>query len=116
MKKQAAPWRRDILKHHKKRKSRAERAKFPPHVVRELKRWANGRCQCGCGRPDNETHHVMPRARGGRGVITNGMRVNTVCNGRIHADEAELQHWIDMYAKLYGPDFYKDDIDKGVRA
>ncbi|MFB6472994.1 HNH endonuclease [Paenibacillus glucanolyticus] len=110
-KKEIAPWRQNILSHHKGRPSRADRAEFPASVVKELIEEAGGLCQCGCGRPDTETHHVMPRTRDGRGVKTNGMRVNGVCNQRFHANEEELQHWINVYTGRYGPYFWYDDQD-----
>lgn len=110
-KKEVAPWRRDILAHHNRKPSTADRAEFPAKVVQELIKEARGRCQCGCGRPDNETHHVMPRTRGGRGVKTNGMRVNSMCNQRIHANEDELQYWISVYRDRHGENFWFDEQD-----
>lgn len=110
-KKEIAPWRQNILSHHKSNPSRSERAEFPLKVVQELIKEAGGRCQCGCGRPDTETHHVMPRTRDGRGVKTNGMRVNGICNQRFHANEEELQHWINVYTERHGPYFWYDDQD-----
>jgi len=110
-KKEVAPWRQNILSHHKGRPSRADRAEFPVSVVKELIKEADGRCQCGCGRPDTETHHVMPRTRGGRGVKTNGMRVNGVCNQRFHANEDELKYWIAVYTERYGDYFWYDEQD-----
>lgn len=72
---------------------------------------AGGQCQCGCGKPDQETHHVMPRARDGRGVKTNGMRVNKECHIRIQRNEEELQHWILIYRTRHGSHFWYDDED-----
>lgn len=109
--KETASWRKQILSHHSRTSSRADRAEFPPNIVRELIAEAGGRCQCGCGRPDNETHHVMPRTRGGRGVRSNGMRVNSVCNQRFHDNEEELQHWISVYTKRHGEFFWYDELD-----
>lgn len=105
------PWRFGILKHHKRGSSRASRAKFLTKVVQQLKKEAHGRCQCGCGRADEETHHVMPRTRGGRGVISNGMRVAHECNQRMHSNEEELQHWISVYKDRFGPNFWWDKLD-----
>ncbi|WP_054954984.1 hypothetical protein [Paenibacillus dakarensis] len=110
-KKPIAPWRQNILAHHQGRPSRADRADFPLKVVKELIEEAGGRCHCGCGLPDTETHHVMPRTRDGRGVKTNGMRVNGVCNQRFHDNEGELQHWIKVYTERHGPCFWYDEQD-----
>lgn len=91
--------------------SRHDRAEFPPAVVKELTEEAGGRCQCGCGLPDTQTHHVMPRTRDGRGVKTNGMRVNGACNIRFHDNEDELQFWIAEYERRHGPYFWYDEQD-----
>lgn len=37
---------------HNRTPSRKDRAEFPTKVVKELTEEAEGRCQCGCGRPD----------------------------------------------------------------
>jgi hypothetical protein len=99
------------LSQHNHTPSRKDRGDFPEEVVRELKEEANGLCACGCSRPDNETHHVMPRTRDGRGVKTNGMRVNTICNQRFHDNEEELQYWIEVYRKRNGDFFWYDEQD-----
>lgn len=110
-KKELPPWKQNLFAHHTPKPSRADRADFPKNVVAELIAEAKGRCQCGCGRPDQETHHVMPRGRGGRGVKTNGMRVNSICHQRIQTNEEELQHWILVYRERYGKYFWFDDQD-----
>lgn len=110
-KKEIQPWRQNILAHHQSTLSRADRAEFPKKVIAELIEEADGLCQCGCGRPDQETHHVMPRGRNGRGVKTNGMRVNGVCHQRIQTNEAELQHWILIYRTRHGNYFWYDEED-----
>lgn len=110
-KKEIMPWRKDITAHHRKKPTRADRAEFPAYVVQRLRREAGGLCQCGCGRKDNTTHHVMPRSRGGRGVYTNGMRVSGICHIRIQNSEEELQKWISVYEEKYGPYFWYDEMD-----
>lgn len=107
--KQVADWKKDILSHHNSTPNRKDRAEFPAKVVKELKEEVGEFCQCGCGRIANETHHVMPRTRDGRGVKTNGMRVNTICNRRFHDNEEELQYWIKVYKKRYGDYFWYDE-------
>ncbi|MCY9593751.1 HNH endonuclease [Paenibacillus chitinolyticus] len=109
--KEVAPWRQGITAHHNRRPSKADRAEFPTTVIKELIQEADGRCQC-CGLlPDTTTHHVMPRGRGGRGVKTNGMRLNGVCHDRIQTNEEELQYWISEWTRRYGPYFWYDAQD-----
>lgn len=110
-KKEIQPWRQNILAHHNHTPTRADRAEFPRKVIEELIEEAGGLCQCGCGRPDHETHHVMPRGRNGRGVKTNGMRLNSGCHQRIQDDEEELQHWILIYRTRHGNYFWYDEED-----
>ncbi|MCA1064387.1 HNH endonuclease (plasmid) [Rossellomorea sp. AcN35-11] len=99
------------LSQHNHMPTRKDRGDFPEEIVRELKDRADGCCECGCSRPDNETHHVMPRTRDGRGVKTNGMRVNTICNQRFHDNEDELQYWIEVYRERHGEFFWYDEQD-----
>ncbi|MFW5433726.1 HNH endonuclease [Paenibacillus apiarius] len=110
-KKEIQPWRQNILAHHQSTPSRADRAEFPKKVIAELIEEADGKCQCGCGRVDEETHHVMPRGRGGRGVKTNGMRLNAICHQRIQTNEDELQKWILIFRTRHGNYFWYDAQD-----
>ncbi|WP_010500624.1 hypothetical protein [Paenibacillus elgii] len=110
-KKEVQPWRQNILSHHRSRPSAADRNEFPAKVVKELIAESGGLCQCGCGRPGETTHHVMPRGRSGRGVKTNGMRLSGECHDRIQTDESELQHWIEEWERRYGPHFWYDEQD-----
>lgn len=103
---------RAILAHHQWRPGRADRSDFPAKVVAELVEESGNACQAGCGRAADQTHHVMPRGRGGRGVKTNGMRICWVCHERVQTDEAELQHWIDVWRQRYGDGFWMDDQDR----
>lgn len=110
-KKEVQPWRQNILAHHQHTPTRADRAEFPKKVIEELITEADGKCQCGCGQPDHETHHVMPRGRNGRGVKTNGMRLNSACHTRIQDNEEELQKWILVYRTRHGNYFWYDEQD-----
>jgi len=110
-KKEPQPWRKQILAHHNHTPTRADRAEFPKEVVQELIEEAGGLCQCGCGQPDDDTHHVMPRGRSGRGVKTNGMRVNRICHTRIQDNEEELEKWILIYRTRHGNYFWYDTQD-----
>ncbi|WP_274362730.1 HNH endonuclease [Paenibacillus thermotolerans] len=110
-KKPLPEYKQNLFAHYQPKASMADRGEFPRKVVAELIAEANGKCQCGCGRPDQSTHHVMPRGRGGRGVKTNGMRLNDLCHDRIQTNEDELQQWINFYALKYGPRFWYDEQD-----
>lgn len=110
-KKEIQPFRAHLFDHHQKKPNRAKRAKFPASVVKQLIREQGIKCQCGCGRDADSTHHVMPRGRDGRGVRTNGMRVNDICNKRFHSNEAELQHWIEVWERRHGSYFWFDKQD-----
>lgn len=110
-KKPIQEWRQNILAHHRSRPSRADRAEFPPEVVKGLIEETNGLCQCNCGRVATQTHHVMPRGRSGRGVKTNAMRVCDACHDRIQTNEEELQSWISTYSLIHGPRFWFDEQD-----
>ncbi len=103
---------RAILAHHQRRPDRADRSEFPRSVVAELIEETDNLCQTGCGRQADQTHHVMPRGRGGRGVKTNGMRICWICHERVQTDEAELQHWIDDWRRRHGDGFWLDDQDR----
>lgn len=114
-KKPVAPWRKNILDHHKDRPSSADRAEFDRKVLAELIKEADGRCQVCKSAPDTTTHHVMPRGRRtgvpGRGVKTNGLRCCWPCHDRIQTDERELQHWIEIYRQRHGDRFWYDEQD-----
>lgn len=110
-KKPLPEWKQNILAHHKSSPSKADRAEFSNSVVKELIEETGGRCQCGCGKEANTTHHVFPRGRGGRGVKTNAMRLNGVCHDRIQTNDEELQQWINFYSLKYGPSFWYDEKD-----
>ncbi|MCP3806437.1 HNH endonuclease [Paenibacillus sp. Lou8.1] len=110
-KKPIPDWKKDIFAHHQSRPSRADRAEFPPEVVKELIEETDGLCQCNCGRNATQTHHVMPRGRSGRGVKTNAMRVCDACHDRIQTNEEELQGWISTYSLIHGPRFWFDEQD-----
>ncbi|MCR8633465.1 HNH endonuclease [Paenibacillus radicis (ex Xue et al. 2023)] len=110
-KKEVPEWKKSILSHHNSSPSRADRADFPRNVIEELIAESNGLCQC-CGRlPAETTHHVRPRGRSGRGVKTNGMRLNWVCHDRIQTNEEELQYWMSEWERKYGANFYFDEQD-----
>ncbi|HIW33493.1 MAG TPA: HNH endonuclease [Candidatus Paenibacillus intestinavium] len=110
-KKVVPEWKQNILAHHKSNPSKADRAEFPASVVKELIEETGGRCQCGCGQEANTTHHVFPRGRGGRGVKTNGMRLNGICHDLIQTSDEALKQWIAVYTELHGERFWYDEKD-----
>lgn len=110
-KKETAPWRQGILSHHQDRPSGADRGEFPAKVVKELIKEAGGVCGSCRTAPDTTTHHVMPRGRRGRGVMSNGLRLCGPCHDRIQTHEDELQHWIEVFRQRFGERFWFDEID-----
>ena len=71
----------------------------------------DGFCQ-ECGRPARNIHHCMPRSRGGRGVVTNGIVVCPICHDLIHRNHALLEKWQIIMEDRYGSDYYKDVYDE----
>ena len=99
--------------HAKGKSNKKDRAEFPLAVRIEIKDKYDGLC-CHCGKPGVHIHHVKPKGSGGRGVVTNGILLCAVCHTKIHSDPTMLKHYIERFTKAYGPDFFKDNIDKGM--
>lgn len=97
-------------KHKRKSKKLAERGKFSKMIRDEIKEEFNNQCQ-ECGKKGHHLHHVFPKGRGGRGVKTNALLLCNACHKDIHADNNKLKHWISVYKKKHGPNFYKDKED-----
>ncbi|CDN44011.1 hypothetical protein [Paenibacillus sp. P22] len=110
-KKPMPEWKIGILDHHQRRPSRSDRADFPRQVVIDLIEETSGVCQTNCGRQADQTHHVMPRGRDGRGVKTNAMRLCGICHEKIQTEESELQRWIEEWERRFGPFFWYDSED-----
>ncbi|WP_342480080.1 HNH endonuclease [Paenibacillus sp. FSL L8-0340] len=115
-KKPISPWKQGILADHKSNPSRADRNEFPPAVIKLLKKRADGRCEVCKQRSDIETHHVRTRARDGRGVFQNGLRVCGICHDFIQTNEEEIQFWENKWEKKFGPNFWFDEIDIEIHA
>jgi hypothetical protein len=115
-KKPISPWKQGILADHKSNPSRADRNEFPPAVIKKLKERADGKCEACKQRPDIETHHVRSRARDGRGVFQNGLRVCGECHDYIQTHEEELRFWEGKWEKNFGPNFWFDDLDIEIHA
>ncbi|MCU6798023.1 HNH endonuclease [Paenibacillus sp. WQ 127069] len=110
-KKELSPQKLELFRNYKKNPSAADRNDFPGDVAERLIVEANGVCQCCDQRRDAHSHHVMPRARNGRGVYENGLRVCTDCHDWLHADEENLQVWISKHMDMYGTNFWLDEKD-----
>lgn len=96
---------------HKRRvPKRSKRGEFSKEIRKKIFEDENHCCQM-CGGKATQIHHVMPRGRSGRGVITNGMAICNGCHTLIHKDNDLLDHWIEVYTIAFGPDFYKDEWD-----
>jgi hypothetical protein len=96
--------------HSRRVKKRRDRSKFSKMVRDEIKQKYNNECAM-CGKLAFHVHHVQPRARSGRNVITNGLLLCNDDHKRVHADEKLLKYWIEEFKKLYGRNFYKDKED-----
>lgn len=71
----------------------------------------DGLCRV-CGGIATQIHHVKPKSSSkGRGVLTNGMSVCNGCHDAIHRDNEKLKFWQNVFEKIYGPDYYKDEWD-----
>ncbi|OKP81603.1 hypothetical protein A3842_11015 [Paenibacillus sp. P3E] len=111
-KKEVSELKKGFLKHHKKNKTRSQRAEFPLSVVAELIKESGGLCQvCHVSR-GTQTHHIMPRSRSGRGVKENGLRVCNYCHNMIHEKNSILNKYIDLQREKYGDNFWYDELDR----
>jgi len=90
--------------------TRRRRNEFSRELRQEILLERDGVCQQ-CGGIGTEIHHVMPRARSGRGVKTNALLVCASCHRQIHQQPDLLQEWIKHYRSMYGDDFYMDEWD-----
>lgn len=76
----------------------------------EVKEKYNNQCAMCFGRACH-VHHVMPKSRGGRNMLTNGLLLCNDCHKRVHADNDLLKYWIEEFKKMYGSNFYRDRED-----
>jgi predicted restriction endonuclease len=76
----------------------------------EIKEKYNNQCAI-CLRRACHVHHVLPRSRGGRNVITNGLLLCNNCHKEVHADNELLKYWINEFKKKYGSLFFMDRED-----
>jgi len=96
--------------HQRRVPKRSKRGEFSKEIRTKIFENENHCCQM-CGGKATQIHHVMPRGRSGRGVITNGMAICNGCHTLIHKDNELLNHWIGVYTIAFGKDFYKDEWD-----
>lgn len=96
--------------HNRRVKKCGDRSKFSKMVRDKVKEQYDNQCaQCG-GRACH-VHHVMPRARGGRNVFTNGLLLCNDCHKAVHADNDLLKGWISKFKQMYGKNFFRDYED-----
>jgi hypothetical protein len=91
-------------------RKRGDRSKFSKMVRDKVKGDCNNECQM-CFGKGIHLHHVHLRSAGGRGVYTNSLLVCNSCHKQIHADDALLRHWKEVYRKKYGPLYFMDQED-----
>ena len=96
--------------HNRRVKKRGDRSKFSKMVRDEIKKKYDNKCAM-CFKQACHVHHVMPRSRGGRNVITNGLLLCNSCHKEVHADDRLLRNWIEQFRKEYGPLFFMDKED-----
>lgn len=97
---------------HKRRvPKQSKRNEFSKKVRKEIFERDNGQCQMCLGKGE-EIHHVMLRARKGRGVFTNGLTLCHNCHRRVHSDNELIDYWIDVFTDRYGYGFWMDEYDR----
>lgn len=95
---------------HKRRiPKQSERNNFNEKTRKQVDARSKGICEyCHC-RVATERHHVMPKARGGRGLYTNAIHLCDTCHD--HNNNDLLDTYIEIYTQKYGINFYKDEWD-----
>lgn len=96
--------------HKRSKPERAARGKFTEDTRKKVKEKYENACQQ-CFQKGHHIHHVYPKGRGGRNVITNALLLCNGCHRELHDNEELLQHWIELFKDEHGPDFYKDEHD-----
>ena len=99
--------------HAKGKSNKKQRAEFSTTTRAEIKERYGGMCGH-CGKPGVHIHHTKTKGSGGRGVATNGILLCAACHTLIHSDPTMAKHYIKVFERTFGPDFYKDNIDKGM--
>jgi predicted restriction endonuclease len=90
--------------HNRRVKKRGDRSKFSKMVRDEVKEKYDNQC-ANCSRRACHVHHVQPRARGGRNVITNALLLCNDCHKQVHADNDLLNHWIKSIQETIWKEF-----------
>src|SRR5690625_3474587 len=97
---------------YKRRKPvRRKRNNFSKKVRQEILERDDYKCQQ-CGGRGTQIHHVMPRGRNGRGVVTNGLTLCDFCHDQVHQNADLLNGWIKHYKSFFGDEFWKDGWDE----
>jgi len=98
--------------HNRRVPKQEQRNKFSKSIRHKVYERENGSCQ-NCGGRGSEVHHVVPRSRGGRGVISNALLLCDNCHRLIHKENELMDFWISNYTDRYGVNFWHDEYDKG---
>lgn len=97
---------------HKRRvPTQKQRNDFRPIIRAEISKRDGDVCNECYTKKATQIHHVWPRSRGGRGVVTNGLPLCNDCHTEIHAHFTLMLKWQEIYEQRYGPDYYKDEWD-----
>lgn len=98
------------VKYKRRKPTRKKRSEFSEKVRNEIMEEFEHSCGV-CHGQASQIHHVRFRSRKGRGVKTNGLPVCQTCHADIHNDNEKARFWEDMFLKMYGHDYYKDEWD-----
>jgi 5-methylcytosine-specific restriction endonuclease McrA len=97
-------------KHKRRVQKKSSRGKFTESTREQVKDKYDNLCQQ-CFGKGHHVHHVYPKGRGGRNVITNALLLCNQCHREVHDNEELLQHWIEVFKVEHGDNFWKDDQD-----
>lgn len=88
----------------------SKRNEFSKRIRKEIFDRDDGLCRV-CRAPATQVHHVKYRSAGGRGVFTNGLSLCQKCHEDIHANRDKADFWRNIFAEMYGENYYKDEWD-----
>lgn len=96
--------------YNRQEKKKGVREKFSKMIRDEVKIRYNHQCAM-CYQRAHHIHHVMPKSKGGRNVITNALLLCNTCHKEVHAEKKLLNYWIRHFKEKYGKHFYHDRLD-----
>src|SRR5690625_5031198 len=94
--------------HQRRVPKRSKRGESSKEIRTKIFENENHCCQM-CDGKATQIHHVMPRGRAGRVVITHGMAICNGCHTLIRKDNGLLNHWIGADTIALGKDLYTDE-------